>query len=129
MNNHLTLSFRRGDMLAILLVLALALTVFIIFLPRGEATQNAVVQIYRDGALLREYSLEEDVRMEISGDYTNILAISGGRAFIEESDCPGGDCMHSGAISEPGRSIVCLPNRVEIRISGAAEADVDFVVG
>ncbi|MBQ8917117.1 MAG: NusG domain II-containing protein, partial [Oscillospiraceae bacterium] len=49
------------------------------------------------------------------------------RACIAQSTCPGEDCVHSGWISSPGRSVVCLPNRVEIRITGSSE--VDFVVG
>ena len=49
-------------------------------------------------------------------------------AAFTESDCPGRDCVHSGSIGSTGRSIVCLPNRVEIRVI-SAEADVDFVVG
>jgi len=47
--------------------------------------------------------------------------------MIAESTCPGNDCVHSGKIHSAGRSIVCLPNRVEIRITG--ESDVDYVVG
>ena len=47
---------------------------------------------------------------------------------ITGSDCPGEDCVHSGWIKASGRSIVCLPNKVEIRIVGQSD-DVDFVVG
>ena len=122
----MNLTFRRGDLLAILTVGLLAIFIFATFLPGSRAAQNGVVQIYRDAELIDELPLSANVRLEISGEYTNILVISGGRAFIEDSNCPGSDCIHSGAISGPGRSIVCLPNRVEIRIGG--QSDVDFVV-
>ena len=63
---------------------------------------------------------------EIGGAYINRVEVRDGRIAIVDSDCPGEDCVHSGWISRPGRSIVCLPNRLEIRVTGTS--DVDFVV-
>ena len=80
-----------------------------------------------DGKIIREISLEESARVEARGEYLNVICVDNGRAGIIESDCPGADCVHSGWISSPGRSVVCLPNRVEVRITGVSE--VDFAVG
>ena len=82
--------------------------------------------IYQDGSLIRELSLGTDTEVVIEGDYKNVVTIKDGKAAITRSDCPGTDCVHSGWIHEAGRSIVCLPNRVELRIEGVSE--VDFVV-
>ena len=57
-----------------------------------------------------------------------MITVSQGKVSITSSDCPGMDCVHSGAISASGRSLVCLPNGVEVRIVGRTD-DVDFVVG
>jgi hypothetical protein len=46
------------------------------------------------------------------------VAISRGRVRVAESDCPKGVCRHTGWQSRPGRVIVCLPNRVVVRIVG-----------
>ena len=67
-------------------------------------------------------------KIVLTNVYTNRIEIKDGKVFITESDCPGEDCVHSGWISEGGRSIVCLPNRVEIRIEGETESEVDFIV-
>ena len=82
--------------------------------------------VYQDGQRIKELSLSEDAEFVVEGAYTNKIVVENGRAAITESDCPGTDCVHSGWIHEVGRSIVCLPNRVEIRLEGASE--VDFVV-
>lgn len=120
-------SFRKGDFFAIVLVALLAAATAAVYLPGKDDAQGSAVQIYQDNVLVQELPLTADAEFAVSGDYTNSIVIRGGKVCIEASDCPGGDCMHSGWISRPGRSIVCLPNRVEIRISG--QADVDFVVG
>ena len=127
MKKNLRLTFQKGDFLAILLVAALAAAVGVAFLPRYEEEVQVYVQIYQDGKLIREVPLGQDLELEIDGAYHNVIGIYDGRAAILESDCPGEDCVHSGWISRVGRSIICLPNRVEIRITG--EAEVDFVVG
>ena len=119
-------SFRRGDWIAILFVALLALAVAAAYLPTGRDLTDAAVLVYQDGALIHELPLQADAQLEVDGDYRNTIVIRDGRAAILESNCPGGDCIRSGWIAEPGRSIVCLPNRVEIRIGG--RSDVDFVV-
>ncbi len=121
-----SLSFRKGDWIAIGLVLALALAVAAFFLLPGDSGQGKTVQIYQNSKLLRELPLEATETIEISGEYHNTIVLKDGQVRISESDCPGRDCVHSGQIRQSGRSLVCLPNRVEIRIVG--EAEVDFVV-
>ena len=70
----------------------------------------------------------ENTEILIENNYTNKLVVKDGKVAIVESDCPGMDCVHSGRISGKGRSLVCLPNRVEIRIEGEMESEVDFIV-
>ena len=45
-----------------------------------------------------------------------------------DSDCPGQDCVHSGAVSRAGQSIVCLPARIVVELVGAADG-YDLVTG
>lgn len=119
------LKFCVGDLLVILSVMAaITVSVFFWFRPGGETGDTVVV--YQNGEPIREMPLDRDTELIVQEAYTNKVVIKDGAVFIEESDCPGNDCVHMGKIHESGRSIVCLPNRVEIRIEGASE--VDFVV-
>ena len=128
MDSSLRLSFRKGDWLAIGIVAALALTVALLFVPGNGKNQEAVIQVYQNNVLVKECPLEIEEIFTITGDYNNTIVIKEGKVAITESDCPGADCGHSGAIGTVGRSIVCLPNKVEIRVAGQTEAEVDFVV-
>ena len=121
------LRFRKGDFLAIAVVALIAVFVAVGFLP--EKTGGPVLaEIYHQGQLIKTLSLEEENTLEITGDYTNVITVEDGKIAITASDCPGEDCVHSGAIHSSGRSIVCLPNEVEVRVV-AQTSDVDFVVG
>jgi hypothetical protein len=98
----------------------------LLFLPRSA--EGAVVEIYHQGKLVKTIALEASEEYILAGEYTNLITVDGGKVRITASDCPGQDCVHSGGISSPGRSLVCLPNGVEVRIVGKS-GDVDFVVG
>ena len=121
------LRFHKGDLLAVALVVILAVSVAACFLPENTAAP-VQAEIYRDGNLIKTLSLEEETSFEVAGKYTNTVTVKNGRIAITASDCPGEDCVHSGAVQASGRSIVCLPNAVEIRVVNAG-SDVDFVVG
>ena len=120
------LKFCKYDLIAIVIVIALIILSSFVFWKVVGTEEGSRVVVYEDGKVIREVSLTEDTEFVVEGTYTNKIAVRDGKAAVIESDCPGGDCMHSGWISESGRSIICLPNRVEVRIEG--DSDVDFVV-
>lgn len=126
MNKSLKLKFQKGDFIAIILVIGFALALFCLFFFQKTEGQQGTIQIFQDGNLIEERSLNTKETISVDGPYHNTIVIDEGKVAITQSDCPGADCVHSGWISQVGRSIICLPNRVEIRIVGTDE--VDFVV-
>ena len=121
------LNFQKADLLVIAVIILFAVLVAVPFLFPAPAGGEAMVQIYQDGQLVQEVSLQQNTTLTIPGEYKNVVQIQDGKVGIIEANCPGNDCVHTGWISTPGASIVCLPNRVEIRIVGSG--GVDLVVG
>lgn len=121
----MALRFQKGDLVAVALVVLLALAM--LFLP-ATAEEPAQAEIYQNGKKIATLPLSHDGSFTVEGAYTNVITVEDGRVFISASTCPGQDCVHSGAIASTGRSLVCLPNGVEVRIVGKSD-DVDFVVG
>lgn len=121
------LLFCKGDWLAIAIVVILAVAVMLCFLP-GNNDPAAYAQVYLNGQLIRTVSLSETETFVVEDLYSNEITVADGVIAFTASDCPGQDCVHSGSIHSTGRSLVCLPNRVEIRVVSATD-DVDFVVG
>ena len=121
------LRFQKEDILAVAVPLVLAVVFFCAFLP-GKAQEALKAEIYLDGRLVKTVSLREEQSFVLEGDWRNTVSVKDGRICVSHSDCPGEDCVHSGWIGSAGRSIVCLPNRMEIRIPGD-RGDVDFIVG
>ena len=93
---------------------------------RGEIGGKAAVI---DGETVERCALSnyEGGTYESRG-YTLTVAVENGAVRVSESDCPNQDCVHSGAISRAGQSIVCLPARVAVTLEGAA-SDYDLIAG
>ena len=129
MDDKLNNKFKFGDFIALCLVVILAFGVFMGYFMINKPVENAKVQIYHNNELIKEFPLDsiDEITYTIEGEYVTKVVIKDGEVFFIEANCPGTDCVHSGSISKPGRSLVCLPNRVEIRITGTS--DTDFVVG
>ncbi len=115
-----------GDWMLIGLVLLVSMVIVIGYFPEKDLSEDSIVQIYQNGELLWELPLNTETTLDISGDYINHIEIQDGKVAVTKSDCPGNDCVKMGWLFEGHRSIVCLPNKIEIRLAGASE--VDFVV-
>ena len=90
---------------------------------------TAVVSV--DGVETERLALEEAERTIQAGGYTLRLRLTETEVWVESSDCPTQDCVHTGHISRSGQSIVCLPARVIITLEGGQPEDtgVDIVIG
>ena len=116
----------KWDALVVLAVLLLALGLGARpYFAAGELT----ISIAIDGETVERCALSayEGGTYESRG-YTLTVAVENGAVRVSESDCPNQDCVHSGAISRAGQSIVCLPARVAVTLEGAA-SDYDLIAG
>lgn len=91
--------------------------------------EGGAVVVEQNGQETARYLLAEDrtVRIEGEGGY-NLLVIEGGEAWLSEADCPNLLCVKSGKIRYGGQSLVCLPHKLAVRITGGASA-LDAVTG
>lgn len=107
----------------------------LVFLPILFFTKKGgnVVTVSVDGVIVDNYPLSEDLSVEIKGyeGGTNYLVIKEGEAYLTEASCPDHLCIHMGRIKNVGQSIICLPNRVVIEITGPSskEPEYDVTVG
>lgn len=58
----------------------------------------------------------------------NIFICKDGRIQMLQSSCPDQICVHHTEISKTGESIICLPHKLVIEISGTDEDELDGVV-
>ena len=123
---------RKGDIILIAAALAAACIIIVFFSAGGvsavfvsddNAGDGAAV-ISVDGAVWKKAPLNADASIIYeSGDRRNVITIEGGAARMEEANCPDKLCVRQGAIKDAGGIIVCLPNRISVKLEYAAPPD------
>ena len=104
----------------------------ILYGGRNVVKQNSkIAYIYSDNKLYGEYVLTDTVKEEIkieSDTGYNILHIEDGQIWIHDASCPDKICISQGKISYDGEIIVCLPNKMLIKIvDNNEESEIDFI--
>lgn len=125
---------RIHDVVLGLTLLIVAMTLFVVDITKASnGDGNKIVVVSIDGKKEAEYPLNKDGTYLIYGSHlgTNKLVIKDSEAYIEEASCPDKQCMKQGKISKAGEMLVCLPNRVVIKIVDANEEEpiIDGVSG
>lgn len=92
----------------------------------SQGTGSTVV-LTVDGQPYASYSLAENQSISIDqAEAHNLIAIENGAVRMEESNCTGQQCVYQGSITHSGESIICLPHRIVIEITGE-DASYDAV--
>lgn len=118
------------DAVAAFAVIALAVCCAAVFWRAGgDAEVTAVISV--DGVETERITLADTgiQRTIQSNGYTLYVRAENGEIWVEQSDCPTQDCVHTGHIARSGRSIVCVPARVVITLEGGGSDGADLVVG
>jgi len=137
MKSSVKLSFCRWDILVIAVIAVSAAVIGWALLTRAAASGDGLTAVItQNGTVLESVDLSsipegESQEYTVNGDYTAVVELENSRVCIESSDCPNQDCVHTGWISKAGQSVVCLPNRLVVELTGTSGSDsgVDVVIG
>ncbi len=89
---------------------------FIFFLPKN-AGEKVIISVDKTKNFV--YPLNQNREIVVNGKLgTAKVIIENGRVRIFDSPCPLKICENKGWISKKGDFIICIPNRVVIKITG-----------
>lgn len=85
------------------------------------AGEHKKVVIESEGKVFAEYPMTENKVVDVKGH--NKVEITPDYVRVIFADCPEQTDVKQGKISSPGSIIVCLPNKMTVRIVGETEID------
>ena len=118
---------RRADYCLAGGVIALALLLAgLRLLPRAEAD---CVRLTVDGREVARLPLDraDEYTWRQDGAFVTVR-VEAGRARVTASSCPDQTCVHMGAVSKQGGSVVCLPNRAVLSLTLENQSETDAVL-
>jgi len=120
-----------GDILILIAVLLIGGAAF--FASFGASSQDISAVIYVDGVKKHKVSLsglEMPISITVSENgFENTVIFENRRARVESATCPDKTCVHSGWLTKPGQSAVCLKTRMILRIESESGDLLDAVSG
>lgn len=89
----------------------------------GKSGSYAVVTV--DGAVCAVLPLSKDASYlaEDGQGGSNRIVVKDGAVYVSEADCANQVCVHTGAISQNGQVIACIPHGLVIAVKDDGEVD------
>ncbi len=121
---------KKADIIIVIILVVISILPLFIFATESFENKDRYAVIYVDGRKFQEIKLGEDLHYEIETDNGrghNVIQINGFDISMKEADCFDQICVRQGIIFKIGQSIVCLPNRVFIEITGKEPPEIDDI--
>lgn len=119
---------KKKDLVLIGFLLIIAI-VGMIAINLGKKPGSQVV-ITVDGNIYKTADIKEDQTILVNtknGD--NTVVIADGMVDMTKADCPDKICVNHKKISKSGETIVCLPQKVVVEVTGMDDKELDGISG
>lgn len=117
---------KKKDIYLIVSIVLLAIIAFIGIKLTQKEGKRVVITV--DGEIYQEATIDEEKEIEVKTDHgVNVVQIHEGQVSMIEADCPDQVCVKHSKISKSGETIVCLPHKVVVEITGE-EKELDSLV-
>ena len=119
----------KKDIILIGVILGVAGLLFVLFQVTKKPGKYVVIT--QNGKEIAKYALNEDRQISIpyQENQYNVLVIRDQKAYISSATCPDQLCVKQRSISKVNETLVCLPNKMVVKVIGDEPSDVDIVSG
>ena len=117
----------KQDKILTVVIIIFILIILLIF-KVTEKTDNLNAFVYYEDDLILTIDLNEEEKIYEVDGYNGTVYISAGngKVKVEDEDSPLHLCSKQGYISKSYETIVCLPNKIVVKIEAAS--DIDAIV-
>ncbi|MDP4094145.1 MAG: NusG domain II-containing protein [Bacillota bacterium] len=118
--------FKKADIILVVIIIIVAAIGYagITIYRTAAANDVKIAEIIQDSKVIRTINLDalkSPLRIQVSGDYHEVILAEKGRIRFEDADCPDRICVKTGWLTKVGESASCVPNRVMIKIKGESQ--------
>lgn len=106
------MSLKKNDYFLIAVIILFAFVMSLGF--RIYRTKGEYAVIMSDGEEFKTIPLYKDATVSVKGK--NTVTIKDGEVYVTSADCPDKLCISQGKIKDTNKTIVCLPNKMSVKI-------------
>jgi len=124
---------KKRDIILIAAALALAGVLYAVSqISLGGEASALVVTVDGEERLRRPLAVEDSYEIRQQDGSVNIIAVEDGAVYMKEANCRDGLCIRQGRMKNAAKTIVCLPHKLVVRITGDAidtgHDDLDVII-
>lgn len=107
------------------LVVILVCVVFLIFVfVNINKKEGSVAEVYYEDKLILSIDLNIDGEYVVEGELGDVvLEVNDNKIRVKSENSPKNICSKEGYISDSSKTLICLPNKIIVKIVGDSEID------
>ena len=110
---------KKRDIILIVAALALAGVLYAVSqISLGGEASALVVTVDGQERLRRPLAVEDSYEIRQEDGSVNIIAVEDGAVYMKEANCRDGLCIRQGRMKNAAKTIVCLPHKLVIEVTG-----------
>ena len=124
---------KKKDIIMIAAMLLAALALYLISqISLGAEASTIVVTLDGKEVLRRPLAVESTYDIAQEDGSLNVIAVENGAVYMKEANCRDGLCIRQGKMRNGAKTIVCLPHKVVVQLTGDApvsdNSDLDIII-
>lgn len=124
---------KKRDLIIIALLLACAGMLYLVSqVSLGGEASTVVVTLDGTEVLRRPLAMEDTYEIAQEDGSVNIIAVENGAVYMKEANCRDGLCIRQGKMKNGAKTIVCLPHKIVVQLTGDApvddNSDLDIII-
>lgn len=121
----MVLAMNKSDIKLVIILLLIIICIFIVIGITRE--DGSMAEVYYEDELVLTIDLNTDGEYTIDGELGDVvLEVKDKMVRVKEENSPKHICSREGFIGDSSRTLICLPNKVIVKVVG--ESDIDGVV-
>ena len=124
---------KKKDIIIIVLVLLAAMALWLISqLALGTEASSVVVLLDGEEVLRKPLVINNTYEIRQDDGSLNVICVENGAVFMQEANCRDGLCIRQGKMKNGAKTIVCLPHKIVVQLTGDApvsdDSDLDIII-
>ena len=123
----------KKDIIIIALALLAALALYLVSsLTASDAVTTVVASVDGKEVLRRPLAMNKDYEIPGKDGAVNVIRVENGQVYMLEANCRDGLCIRQGKMRNGAKTIVCLPHKLVVQLTGDApvsdDSDLDIII-
>lgn len=118
---------KKTDLLLVVLALVAAAGIYLFYSAGAEKGKGVEITVDGESRAFLPLDTNDSIRIDTETGY-NVVTVKDGEVMVTEADCRDQICVDHKKIRKTGETIVCLPHKLVVTITGDELGDFDAVV-